>query len=169
MRLGVAASVSLAVLLMAGCTSIEIVATYDASGNAQSAPLREVVPKSDGNDPQVTGWETNLGSGMEGSMSFMRAIAADGTLVLDRVIDSNADSQSLPAGTYTLSEYYRDCRGSCEQHLDEAHLVCSVEARLKDGSHYWIAIRARPVDTAPYPDNANRKCTLNELAERNIQ
>ena len=139
-------------LLLVGCATVpEVVATYDATGNVQTEPLREIVPKTDPDDPQVIGWENNPGSSMEGTVSFMKATAPDGTVVLDRVINGDADAQTLPPGSYTLSEYWRDCGGNCD-FLGYARQVCSVEAVLAEGGRYRLTLGTRPAD-----------CTLTEL------
>ena len=147
-----ATTLILLALLLVGCATIpEVVATYDATGNVQTEPLREVIPKTQADDPLVIGWLNNQGSSMEGTVSFMKATSADGTVVLDRVIHGDADAQSLPPGSYTLTEYWRDCGGNCD-FLGYARQVCSVKAVLAEGGRYQLTLGIHPGN-----------CTLTEL------
>ena len=97
------------------------------------------------------GWEKDQGNSMEGTVSFMKATRSDGTVVLDRVIHGDADAQSLPPGSYTLTEYWRDCGGNCD-FLGYARQVCSVEAVLAEGGRYQVTLGTHPAD-----------CTLTRL------
>jgi hypothetical protein len=86
--------------------------------------------------------------GIEGYKPFLKATSAGGSVVLDRIVDFDADAQTLPPGNYTLLAYYRPCDGDCSL-LDPPQQFCAVQQVLEADQQYWLTVEI-----------ASRRCTF---------
>lgn len=84
--------------------------------------------------------------GVEGSILFIRLVAPDGTVVLDRPFDWPTDEQRVPPGNYGLSGYWRTCSGNCGS-LDPEAPFCDANVTLAPGSR--VVVDVVPRDLAP--------------------
>ena len=112
-------------------------------------PLREVIPGAGGGGAAltVTVEDTGVTFGIEGFISFVKA-TTDGKVIWDQRVPEGGLSRMLPAGSYVLEGYIRNCDGWC-QLLDPPEPACSVTGSLDRSSSYRLVIDLR-----------SRTCTL---------
>ena len=107
----------------------------------QMDSLHEVVPPAPADAATLNiSFVDPMMLGIEGGVIFLKAATLDGTLVLDRRVDTE-DSQPMPPGDYTITAYYRACDGNCGI-LDPPVDFCSVGASLAAGSVRMLEVSA---------------------------
>jgi hypothetical protein len=83
--------------------------------------------------------DTSLGIPIEGSLSFFRLRARDGSVVFDR--GAARLDEALPVGRYRLASYQRTCSGTCDT-LDPPSDRCARGLRIRRGRtlrvHVWV-------------------------------
>jgi hypothetical protein len=83
--------------------------------------------------------DTSHGIPIEGSVSFFRLRAADGSVVLERRAERL--SAALPAGRYRLASYQRTCVANCDT-LDPPSDRCARALRVRRNGtlrvHVWV-------------------------------
>jgi hypothetical protein len=122
---------------------IQEIVGVDSHHRAITKPLRQIIPSVPPNPAYVavTFSDTEgVSLGIEGAMFFLRATAASGSVIVDRMIDFKGSTQGLPAGAYTLLAYYQPCDGNCFW-LDGEQPFCSAESVLKANGRYHLTVR----------------------------
>ena len=160
-----------AVLLLTACgdatTSSSVATTSPSaiSSTGESASIQRVVPDVmvlDGNGgsrrlvetiavtaegaPEVeVRWVETGGAplGIEGARGFIRSVAADGSLILDRLMEEEGGTRvATQPGDQTLVAYYRTCDGNCGL-LDPESPLCSAFSSLQSGKAYVLEVSLR--------------------------
>jgi hypothetical protein len=148
----------IAVVAVAGCAAAEeprgdptvlqvashmVIIGVDANHTVITEPLIEVIPPAGTDDAELQISFAQVGPpimlGIEGALGFLRAHAADGSIVLDRIVELTKDKVAVPPGDYTLLVYYRTCSGYCGV-LDPEQEFCSVVADLERGERYQLEV-----------------------------
>ncbi len=122
---------------------IQEIIGVDSHHRAITDPLRQIIPSVPPNPAYVaiTFSDTEgVSLGIEGALLFLRATAASGSVMVDRMIDWKGSTQGLSAGAYTLLAYYQPCDGNCWM-LDGEQPFCSTESVLKTNGRYHLTVR----------------------------
>ncbi|MDQ2934686.1 MAG: hypothetical protein M3R49_06845 [Chloroflexota bacterium] len=115
-------------------------------GRGGSQPLVELIPTVAKDAPQVeVKWIETDGVllGIEGALGFLRSVAADGSVILDRMMETEGPSRyPTPPGEQTLVAYYRTCDGNCGT-LDPEEQLCAQVGALESGHAYVLEVSLR--------------------------
>jgi hypothetical protein len=115
-------------------------------GNGGTQPLVEIIPTVASGAPEVeVKWVETDGVllGIEGTVGFLRSFATDGSVILDRMMETEGRSRyPTPPGEQTLVAYYRTCDGNCST-LDPEEQLCAQVATLESGHAYLLEVSLR--------------------------
>lgn len=121
--------------------AVSVITGADANHVAVVEPLVEVLPPKNDEDAELAyrfdGWDEPLG--IEGATFFLKATDGAGNVVLDRMVAGGGDLETLPAGDYTLTAYYRPCDRNCSL-LDPGHDFCSLEVSLEANRRHRLTV-----------------------------
>jgi hypothetical protein len=136
-----------------------VIVGVDANHTVITQPLIEVIPPAGDDDAELDISFVQVGPpfmlGIEGAFGFLRAHAADGSIVLDRIVELTQDRVAVPPGDFTLLVYYRTCDGNCGL-LDPEQEFCSIVADIESGERYELEV------TVNDPQHAGCALTLVE-------
>lgn len=115
-------------------------------GNGGTQPLVEIIPTVASGAPEVeVQWVETDGVvlGIEGTVGFLRSVAADGSVILDRMMKTEGRSRyPTRSGEQTLVAYYRTCDGNCGM-LDPETQLCTQVGTLESGHAYLLEVSLR--------------------------
>ena len=115
-------------------------------GNGGSRRLVETIAVTGEGAPEVdVVWVETGGAplGIEGARGFIRSVAADGSLILDRLMEEEGATRvATQPGDQTLVAYYRTCDGNCGL-LDPESPLCSAFSSLQSGKAYVLEVSLR--------------------------
>ena len=116
------------------------------NGNGGTRPLVETIALTGEGAPVVeVRWVETEGVllGIEGARGFIRSVAPDGSLMLDRIMQPEGGIRVVThPGDQTLVAYYRTCDGNCGL-LDPESPLCSAFGTLQSGKAYVLEVSLR--------------------------
>lgn len=81
--------------------------------------------------------------GIEGARGFIRSVAPDGSLILDRIMQQEGGIRvATRPSEQTLVAYYRTCDANCG-FLDPETPLCSAFSTLQNGKTYVLEVSLR--------------------------
>ena len=113
-------------------------------GKGGTRPLVETIALTAEGAPEVeVRWTDRVPLGIEGARGFIRSVAADGSLILDRLMEEEGGTRvATQPGDQTLVAYYRTCDGNCGL-LDPESPLCSAFGTLQSGQAYALEVSLR--------------------------
>lgn len=114
--------------------------------NGGTRPLVETIALTAEGAPEVeVRWVETEGVmlGIEGARGFIRSVASDGSLILDRIMPQEGGTRvATQPGEQTLVAYYRTCDANCGL-LDPETPLCSAFSTLQSGKTYLLEVSLR--------------------------